>query len=467
MVTSGPSDHPTESRRLPRPEPGRHGAEAFVAAHLGHLMERRVPRGPMSSPTYRGGQQAAEAALARFDVTGFRVGQETVYPQRHRHAPVLWPWVRHGLLSLGRLYRHVVDGPADDVAAFRAALLAEEAARLWYGRQAATGERTPAGATQGDNSGAPAAGRGATSGWDRRLACVALPLEELVDEGWLPPVARDWLAHQWVRRHDPDIGADLFRRHLLDGTQARNRLDWLAASARAGDPTALSRWQIERLAPGLCADCELVAACPLDHEIPPLTGHPVGPATTPPPATHLVTAAATATISSYGPSGQRGVHPAAHLGPASVSRTLGDPEPEAVWLTAESLGDADPALAAHPDLPAVFVFDEPLLARLRLSPKRLAFFTETLADLASRRPIEVWLGQPAEVLSGRPVAATFTPVPGWHRRSNRVPIVEIHPWPWLFREMQGSGLNYPERAVASDRPVATESSAGRNNGALV
>jgi len=36
-----------------------------------------------------------------------------------------------------------------------------------------------------------------------------------------------------------------------------------------------------------------------------------------------------------------------------------------VWLTAESLGDADPALAAHADLPAVFVFDEPLLARLR------------------------------------------------------------------------------------------------------
>ena len=35
--------------------------------------------------------------------------------------------------------------------------------------------------------------------------------------------------------------------------------------------------------------------------------------------------------------------------------------PEVVWLTAESLGSEDPALLAHPELPRVFVFDEPLL----------------------------------------------------------------------------------------------------------
>lgn len=451
------------------PGRGRAEAEAFVAAHLAHLAERRGPRGPMASPAFRGGQEAAEAALGRFDVSGFRAGQDTVYPQRHRHGPVLWPWVRHGLLSLGRLYRHVVDGPPEDVAAFRAALLAEETARLRYGRLAAAGHR-PSSATTATTPGPD--GREAANSWNRRMACVALPLDELVEDGWLPPVARDWLAHRWVLEHDPALGADTFRRHLLDGSQARNRLDWLVASARSGDPTVMSRWQIERLAPGLCADCELVGACPLDHEVPAVagtggvTGHPAAAGGRadgrPPGLVHLDPHDPLDRADRNRPA----VHPAAHLGPAAPTRT-GEPAPEAVWLTAESLGDADPALAAHPDLPVVFVFDEPLLARLRLSPKRLTFLTETLADLGSRRPLELWLGRPTEVLAGRPVAATFTPVPGWHHRSSRLPVAEIHPWPWLFREMQASGLDSPGRHVGDQVPAATESSAGRNNGALV
>ena len=69
-----------------------------------------------------------------------------------------------------------------------------------------------------------------------------------------------------------------------------------------------------------------------------------------------------------------------------MARTAGPTEPEhrgapdAVWLTAESLGDDDPALAAHPDLPVVFVLDRPLLTRLRLSAKRLVFLVDRLAD---------------------------------------------------------------------------------------
>jgi deoxyribodipyrimidine photo-lyase len=106
---------------------------------------------------------------------------------------------------------------------------------------------------------------------------------------------------------------------------------------------------------------------------------------------------------------------------------------EAVWLTAESMGDADPALAAHGDLPVVFVFDEPLLDRLRLSSKRLVFLVETLADLAGRRTVEVWLGAPVEVLAGRPLAVTFTPVPGWRVLSSILELAAVHPWPWLVR----------------------------------
>ncbi len=104
-----------------------------------------------------------------------------------------------------------------------------------------------------------------------------------------------------------------------------------------------------------------------------------------------------------------------------------------MWLTAESLGDSDPALTAHPDLPAVFVFDEPLLQRLRLSGKRLVFLAECLADLASRRDVDVRLGRVPDELAGNPLAATFAPVPGFARHADSVQLVEVHPWPWLER----------------------------------
>lgn len=88
-------------------------------------------------------------------------------------------------------------------------------------------------------------------------------------------------------------------------------------------------------------------------------------------------------------------------------------DPDVVWLTAESLGDHDPALSAHPDLPVVFVFDKPLLAHLRLSSERLVFTAERLVELAEDRTVDRRVGHPAEELVGQRAAVTFTPLPGW------------------------------------------------------
>jgi deoxyribodipyrimidine photo-lyase len=115
---------------------------------------------------------------------------------------------------------------------------------------------------------------------------------------------------------------------------------------------------------------------------------------------------------------------------------------EAVWITAESLGDDDPALVAHPDLPAVFVFDEPLLARLALSGKRLVFLAQTLADLAERREVRIMRGDPAEALDGLAVATTYAPVPGWRSRASAVGPVSVHPWPWLVEPHAGSASSF-------------------------
>ena len=126
-----------------------------------------------------------------------------------------------------------------------------------------------------------------------------------------------------------------------------------------------------------------------------------------------------------------------------LARTAGPAEPivgesKQVWITAESLAPDDPALAARPDLPAIFVFDRPLLERLRLSAKRLVFLVETLAEIAEHRPLELVLGEPATVLAGRRVAVTFAPVPGFRRIAHVIEPTEVHPARWLARPHAGS-----------------------------
>ena len=95
------------------------------------------------------------------------------------------------------------------------------------------------------------------------------------------------------------------------------------------------------------------------------------------------------------------------------------------------------ALTAHPDRPAVFVFDGPLLVRLRLSGKRLVFLAETLADLSTRRRVEVRRGEVAGELRGRAVAVTHAPVPGFRSRAAATAAAVVHPWRWLYRPHPG------------------------------
>jgi deoxyribodipyrimidine photo-lyase len=125
-------------------------------------------------------------------------------------------------------------------------------------------------------------------------------------------------------------------------------------------------------------------------------------------------------------------------------------DPEAVWLTAESLGTRDPAIEAHPEIPAIFVFDLPLLTRLRLSAGRLIFLAECLADLAKKRELHILIGEPVQMLTGIKLAATFTPVPGWRAKKPRLEVVAEYPWPWLIKPHAGSVTSFT--AWARSRP---------------
>jgi deoxyribodipyrimidine photo-lyase len=115
--------------------------------------------------------------------------------------------------------------------------------------------------------------------------------------------------------------------------------------------------------------------------------------------------------------------------------TVQNRKPEFVLLTIDSLGDADPALASNPDLPAVFVFNSVALKKLQLSAKRIIFYLETLQDLSRRRELEVFLGDPFEFAANNSVAVTYAPVPSFQKF---IDLAEIHPYPWLVQPGSGS-----------------------------
>ncbi|MEO6571063.1 MAG: FAD-binding domain-containing protein [Ilumatobacteraceae bacterium] len=429
--------------RLPTPEPGRTPAVAFVADHLAHL----VDDGIIGSGRFPGGQRAATDALTAYDVAGYAGRRNQVLPVEHRGASGLSPYIRHGLLSLTQVFRHVEGGPARDVRKFRDELLWQEFSRHWYAR---LGQATRQGVRR---SLPPVADRDAATirvdgseaghapGWDHRMACVDRNVGELVDDGWLVNQTRMWLSSQWAVRQGLrwQDGEDQFFRHLLDGSRAANRLGWQWTTGTGSSKHySFSRYQVRKRAPGLCDTCALNECCPI-------AGWPAAPPLRP----------------TDRPSALRDdPHPLRTAGPADVVRTR---TPEAVWLTAESLGDADPALAANPGLPVVFVFDERLLRGLRLSAKRLIFLTETLAELGVARELHLHLGDPVEVLAPRAVAVTFAPVPGFRRRAEAVVPAETHPWPWLTRPAGGSVSSFSTwrrtiRLPATDEPDQSSSS---------
>jgi deoxyribodipyrimidine photo-lyase len=386
-------------RPLAVPEPGRPGILRWVATELDGLFAGDEVR----ASQILGGQQAADAALTAFDVTGYARRRNEVWPAQRRGASGLSPYIRHGLITLGRAWDHVDSGPSQDAAKFRDELLWQEYARHVYARLG-----TATGRSLRFSVGEFGEGQ-ATQPWQGQARCLDDAWNEL-RSGWITNQQRMWLASHWTVRHRLGWrdGEDLFFRNLLDGSRAANRLGWQwTVGALTGKPYGFSRWQVDKRAPGLCQTCPLEQACPIEDWPPDVAPQP------------------------------RAVVDPRMRRDAQVKQTAGPPSPqrsgtpEMTWLTAESLGGEDPALRANPNLPVAFVFDETLLMALRLAPGRLVFLAECLADLGRHHTVHLWRGKPTEVLAGIPLAATFAPVPGWRSRASALDLAEVHPWPWL------------------------------------
>ena len=383
------------------PTPPFDRAADWVGQHLGHLV---CDPGTPAEPARRGGQRAADSALASLDIAGYAKRRSQVHPAPSRGATVLSPYIRYGLISLAEATAAVADAPAADRRKFVDELWWQEYARHLYARvgtrNAAPLRREPA---------------VAATPWPEPLrddmVCMRETRDELERTGWLVNQTRMWLASHWSVRAGNDWrdGEEWMFRHLLDGSRAANRYGWQwSVGAMAAEAYGFSRWQVDKRAQAWCGSCPLAENCPIED----------WPTATPGGAVDDA-------LLRSGPD----------LAGPEAAEIAGIPEQ--VWLTAESLGERDPALAAWPDTPAVFVFDGPLLHQLRLSTKRLVFLTETLAEIAEQRDVRILLGDPVAELAGVALASTFAPVPGYERRVARLNVVAAYPYPWARRPSGG------------------------------
>jgi deoxyribodipyrimidine photo-lyase len=355
-----------------------------------------------------GGQTAADRALTELNVAGYANKRSEVLPVAARGATVLSPYIRHNLLTLEKVWSRVAKAPYTDREKYRDELLWQEYSRHLYAR---------VGARLFNNLRFEQVRDAPGDGWvqapespesPESMACIDFAVEELGRDGWLVNQTRMWLASQWTVRNGYGWlhGQERMYRELIDGSRAANLTGWQwVVGSGNGRPYGLSQWQVQKRAPELCGGCALKSNCPIQFF----------------PDENQLDEAPTEPLLASDPD------PGATAGPSVVVK---NGTPQFVLLTIESMGDQDPALIANPTLPVVFVFNDLALRKLQLSSKRIFFYLETLQDLAQRRDVHLFLGDPYEFARENSVAVTYAPVPSFKKFTA---LAEIHPYPWLKR----------------------------------
>jgi deoxyribodipyrimidine photo-lyase len=345
----------------------------------------------------QGGQNVADQALSELNIAGYAKDRSEVLPIEARGASVLSPYIRHNLLPLQRVWDHVAKAPFADREKYRDELLWQEYARHLYARIGKKLFNNLRFEQIRDKPG---------DGWPKGMACIDFATNKLAEDGWLVNQSRMWLASHWTVRNEFGWlhGQEEMYRHLIDGSRAANLLGWQwTVGTGTGKPYGFARWQVQKRAPQLCGGCALKSKCPIEKF----------------PEEVALDAAPSEALLISDPD------LVATTGPLIVKENK---KPEMVLLTIDSLGDADPALVANPDLPVAFVFNEDALRKLQLSSKRIYFYLETLQDLANRRQLNVYLGDPYQFARENSVAVTYAPVPSFAKFEN---LAQVHPYLWL------------------------------------
>lgn len=223
------------------------------------------------------------------------------------------------------------------------------------------------------------------------LACMDGFSRQLTETGYLHNHARMWFAAYVVhwRRVRWQEGARWFLEHLVDGDPASNNLSWQwVASTFASKAYIFNRENLERYTAGVyCRACPHASArtCPFERDYEALEQtlfprlHAAGDATAMPTPPQPFVAATSAERSS-------------DIGKRS-QESAGTP---LLWVHTDSLNPDSPMLRAHPESPAVFLWDTEWITKGKIALKRLVFLAECLREMPGT--IELRAGDPATEL---------------------------------------------------------------------
>ena len=234
------------------------------------------------------------------------------------------------------------------------------------------------------------------------MNCIDSIKTELESTGYMVNQTRMWFASHFSLRTGNNWRnyEDYMFKHLIDGSRFANRLGWQwVMGSQTGKIYGFSKFQVNKRARSLCNTCVVKYDCPIQNW----------------PEEVSITKKTV----------EFDLNPEINFGPKIVKNNI-DSKPEFVWLTAESLGDNDPALNFYSNLPAIFIFDKPLLKYLQLSTKRIIFLLDCLKELANKRDLKIYLDDPSEFLNGKNFGSTFAPVPKYKKITKKnIPTVEF------------------------------------------
>ena len=351
-----------------------------------------------------GGRAAAESALAAIDPAAYAATRNRLTGAVTR----LSPYLRHGVLSLAEVRDAALRRARPPQAA--AKLVNELGWRDYFRR--VYGEL--GGAIWHDQEGYKTGWRAADYADDlpadieageTGLACIDAFSRDLRTTGYLHNHARMWLASYvvHVRRVKWQAGARWFLTHLLDGDPASNNLSWQwVASTFSHKPYIFNRENLEKYTDGVyCRRCPLKGRCAFEGSYEQIERR-LFPQT-----------------------------PVAVMPEGGALRSTADDKPDAphapanpiIWVHGDNLNPYSPAFTAYPNAPVVWVWDDALLARSRISLKRIVFLYECLLEL----PVVIRRGDVAtEVLrfaaayNADGIVTTASPSPGFAARRRQL-----------------------------------------------
>jgi len=339
-----------------------------------------------TEPLIKGGQSKADLALHNLDITNYSKLRNNVYPMSKRGSSYLSAYIRHGLIDLKEVWQHVESFKYEDRSKYRDELLWQEFSRHLY---AIVGKKSQKYLNYSINS------KTNKNINTQKMNCINTIKSELEETGYMVNQTRMWFAsHFSIRNHENwNINENYMFQHLVDGSRFANRLGWhWVMGSQTGKVYGFSKFQVQKRAKKLCDECELNFNCPINEW---------------PESIEITKKNIDVSTDIY-----------KNFGPQEIETN--NNKPDFVWITAESLGDDDPAMKYFPNLPVIFIFDQKLLNNLRLSTKRINFLLDCLKEISLKRDLTVLIDDPLDYLKNKSFASTFAPVPKYRK------ITKIH-----------------------------------------